>query len=139
MRELHLSETVKIHPPVPTDSIPELLAEADLGVVPKRANSFGNEAYSTKIMEFMSQGLPVVVSRTKIDTFYFTENDVRFFESENVEDLANAMLEVAANPGLRKRLAASGYRYIAENGWGKKKTQYLALMDGLICGDKNQP
>lgn len=134
VKELHLSDSVQIHPPVPTERIPELLAEADLGVVPKRANSFGNEAYSTKIMEFMSQGLPVVVSRTKIDSFYFTENEVRFFESENVEDLANAMLEVASNPGLRKRLAANGYRYVAENGWGKKKTEYLALVDGLIEG-----
>jgi phosphoribosylanthranilate isomerase len=30
-----------------------IVANADLGIVPKRADSFGNEAYSTKIMEFM--------------------------------------------------------------------------------------
>lgn len=138
VEELHLTGRVQINPPVGTDRIPELLAEADLGVVPKRANSFGNEAYSTKIMEFMSQGLPVVVSRTKIDSFYFTDKEVRFFESENVEDLANAMFEVASDPGLRKRLIANGFRYVGENGWGQKKTEYLALVDGLIGGDGKQ-
>jgi glycosyltransferase involved in cell wall biosynthesis len=138
VKELHLSDKVKLNSSVPTDRIPALLAEADLGVVPKRANSFGNEAYSTKIMEFMSQGLPVVVSRTKIDSFYFTENEVRFFESENVEDLAKAMLEVVSDEALTKRLVSNGYRYVAENGWGKKKIEYLALVDGLIAGRDKQ-
>ena len=66
------------------------LANADLGVVPKRADSFGNEAYSTKIMEFMSLGVPVVVSSTKIDRFYFDDSVVRFFESGNADALATA-------------------------------------------------
>ncbi len=35
---------------------------ADLGVVPKRAEGFGNEAFSTKILEFMACGVPVLVS-----------------------------------------------------------------------------
>jgi glycosyltransferase involved in cell wall biosynthesis len=58
---LGLNGSVKIFEGVPIDQIAGVIANSDLGVVPKRADSFGNEAYSTKIMEFMSQGVPVVV------------------------------------------------------------------------------
>ena len=78
------------------------MSGADLGIVPKRANSFGNEAYSTKIMEFMSLGVPMVVSDTKSDRYYFDDSVVRFFESGNPEVLLfrngdGAMVAVLAN------------------------------------------
>ncbi len=55
-RELGLTEKVRFFNPLPVSLIAEAMSKADLGVVPKRADSFGNEAYSTKIMEFMCFG-----------------------------------------------------------------------------------
>ena len=86
--ELGLDGKVRFFDPIPVRSIVEVMANADLGVVPKRADSFGNKAYSTKSMEFMSLGIPVVVSNTKIDRYYFRQFMVRFFESGNVAALA---------------------------------------------------
>ena len=45
--------------------IAEVMANADLGIVPKRNDPFGGEAFSTKILEFMSLGIPIVVIRNK--------------------------------------------------------------------------
>jgi len=42
---------------------------ADLGIVPKRKDNFGNEAFSTKILEFMAMSVPVIVSDTMVDKF----------------------------------------------------------------------
>jgi glycosyltransferase involved in cell wall biosynthesis/peptidoglycan/xylan/chitin deacetylase (PgdA/CDA1 family) len=128
---LGLSDCVKFCGSVSLDHIADVIANADLGVVPKRADSFGNEAYSTKIMEFMSQGVPVVVSQTKVDTYYFDAKTVHFFPSGDSRALADAILEVATNEDLRRTLIARGYEYVERNGWGRKKQEYIDLVDSL--------
>jgi glycosyltransferase involved in cell wall biosynthesis len=130
-KRLGLNGSVKFCGGVSFDQIPQVIANADLGIVPKRADSFGNEAYSTKIMEFMSQGVPVVVSKTKIDSFYFDEGTVHFFPSGNSQSMAAAMLDVIENNHLRETLVAGGYDYVERNGWQRKKQDYLNLVDSL--------
>jgi glycosyltransferase involved in cell wall biosynthesis len=132
-RELGLEEKVRFYEPLPVRKIAEIMAEADLGVVPKRADSFGNEAYSTKIMEFMSIGVPVVVSSTKIDRYYFDDSVVRFFESGNSDALAEAMLEVFRNADLCKQMVSRGLDYACANSWEHRKSEYLRLVDTLLC------
>jgi glycosyltransferase involved in cell wall biosynthesis len=128
---LGLNGRVKFCGGVPFDKIADVIANADLGVVPKRADSFGNEAYSTKIMEFMSQGIPVVVSRTKIDTFYFEENVVHFFSSGDSYAMARAVMDIVESKPLREKLAAKGLEYADLNSWDRKKYDYLSLVDSL--------
>jgi len=131
-RELGLTEQVRFFDPRPVSEIAEVMAQADLGVVPKRADSFGNEAYSTKIMEFMSLGVPVVASSTKIDRFYFNDSVVRFFESGNPAALAEAVVEVLQKDGLRRHLISNGLDYAEQNSWQHRQHAYLELVDALI-------
>ena len=135
-RELGLTETVRFFDPRPVSEIAEVMSQADLGVVPKRADSFGNEAYSTKIMEFLSLGVPMVVSSTKIDRFYFNDSVVRFFESGNPAALAEAIVEVLQNDELRRRMIANALVYAEQNSWQRRKGDYLELVDALI---ENRP
>ncbi len=130
--DLGLEKKVLFFPPRPVREIAEIMANADLGVVPKRANSFGNEAYSTKIMEFLSLGVPMVVSETRIDRFYFNDSVVRFFESGNEAQLADAMIELLTNPELRARQIANALEYARQNSWDTRKSDYLRLVDGLV-------
>ncbi len=130
--ETGLTDQLVIHGMVPTAEIANVMANADLGVVPKRASSeFGNEAASTKIMEFMSLGVPLIVSRTKVDQYYHDGSQVRFFESENVNELAGAMLELWNNAGLRRELVAGATKHVELNSWSQKKFDYLQLVDNL--------
>jgi hypothetical protein len=85
-------------------------------------------------MEFMSQGVPAVISRTAIDSYYFDENEVRFCESENAVSFAAGMVEVLTDERLRERLIRNAFKYVAGNHWGSKKQEYLDLVEGLTNG-----
>jgi glycosyltransferase involved in cell wall biosynthesis len=132
--ELHLNGQLRFFDTLRLRDIAGVMANADLGVVPKRADSFGNEAYSTKIMEFMSVGVPVVISNTKVDRHYFDDSVVRFFESGNVDALAEAMLDLLKQPNLRQQMAARASQYAERNCWNVRRGDYLSLVDGLISG-----
>jgi glycosyltransferase involved in cell wall biosynthesis len=134
--ELGLKNRVRFFEPLRIRQIADVMADADLGVVPKRADSFGNEAYSTKIMEFMSVGVPVVISNTKIDRFYFNDSVVKFFESGNVDALANGMLELLNNSSLRDEMVKRASHYVTENSWEVRKSDYLALVDSICLGSR---
>lgn len=130
-KSLGLEEKVLFLPLVPVEEVPQILVNADLGVVPKRVDSFGNQAYSTKIMEFMSQGVPVVISRTAIDSYYFDEDVVRFCDSGDVEGFAAAMAELLTDQSLRDAMVQKALHYVSLNHWGIKEQEYLSLIDRL--------
>ncbi len=129
--ELELDGSVRFFKPTSVREIAAIMAQADLGVVPKRADSFGNEAYSTKIMEFMAVGVPVVVSNTKVDRHYFDESVVRFFESGDSDALAQKMLELLRNPDLRREMTARALEYASRNSWQRRKSDYLEIVDSI--------
>jgi glycosyltransferase involved in cell wall biosynthesis len=134
-KELDLTGSVRFFEPLAIRKIAHVMAAAGLGVVPKRADSFGNEASSTKIMEFMSLGVPVVVSNTKVERYYLNDSVVRFFESGNVQELAEAMHDVLTNRELRSGMVKRAFEYASRNSWQNRKSEYFALVDAL-CSRK---
>lgn len=124
---------------LPSQKLADIVASSDVAVVPKRSNSvFGTEAASTKIMEFMSVGIPVIVSRTKIDTLIHSDSTVRFFDSDDPDNLAHAILCLYRNPAQRRQLRTNALAYVSENRWEKKKSDYLAIVDRLVAeGHRN--
>ena len=131
IEELSLQGRVVIREPVPLIEVPGLIENADLGIVPKRKDCFANEAFSTKILEFMIMGIPVIVSDTKIDRYYFDESVLKFFRGHDEKDLAECMLELIRDPEVRARLSSNALKFVADKGWDVKKTEYLDLVDRL--------
>src|SRR4029077_8625637 len=110
IEQLQLENRVLLRERIPLREIPAVIETAKLGVVPKRKDNFGNEAFSTKILEFMAMGVPVVVADTMIDKFYFDSSTVTFFRSGDADDLARCMLEMIENPVARQRQVQNASR-----------------------------
>ncbi len=130
-RQLGLNGAVRFFDPIRSQEIAALMANADLAVVPKRADSFGNEAHSTKILEFMALGIPVVASETKIDRETYNESIICFFKSGNPDSLAAAMSKVLGDASLRQRMTHRAAEFAKQNCWAEHEADYLRLVDGL--------
>jgi glycosyltransferase involved in cell wall biosynthesis len=129
--QLGLDDRVLLKGFLPLNEIVKKMANSDLGVVPKRNDPFGGEAFSTKTLEFMSLGVPIIVSRTKIDEYYFNESIVTFFNPDDEKDLAEQMLLAIQNKNLRKKQTKNAIEFIKYNNWDVKKHVYLDLVDSL--------
>jgi glycosyltransferase involved in cell wall biosynthesis len=134
--DLGLVGTVLFHGYVDIKEISYETTQSDLGIVPKRNSLFGGQAFSTKIMEFMAAEIPVVVSGTEIDRYYFSDGQVLFFEPENADDLAEKIMEVMNNAEIRKALVEKGREYMLLNRWQEKATLYLDIVDSVIGSGK---
>lgn len=134
VKTLHLENRVFFHKPIALREMAPVIARADVGIVPKRSDNFGNEAFSTKILEFMAVGVPVVVADTMVDKYYFDDSVVHFFQAGNEEDLACRMLELIQNPERRRLQAEKASRFVNKHDWTARKHEYLELVDGMVAG-----
>jgi glycosyltransferase involved in cell wall biosynthesis len=127
-----LGDHVKLMARVPLHEISGLMAAADVGVVPKRADGFGNEAFSTKILEFMACDVPVVVSRTQIDAHYFDDTVVRFFASGQAADLGAALLEMYQHRSNGQDRIRAAREFAVRHSWQERVVDYRGLIESLL-------
>jgi glycosyltransferase involved in cell wall biosynthesis len=80
----------------------------------------------------MSVGVPVVVSDTKIDQYYFNDSVVRFFKDGDEEDLAEAILFMINHPEARQQQAHNASEFVRTYDWDVNKSTYLGLVDSLV-------
>jgi glycosyltransferase involved in cell wall biosynthesis len=132
--ELHLEDRVFLKGIVPLDQISSVIAGSDLGIVPKRSNAFGDEAFSTKTLEFMTVGVPLIVPNTTIDSYYFDDSLVTFFKANDEASLADAMLRVVKNPVLRRHHVENSLEFVKKFTWDSNRAGYLDLVDFLVNG-----
>lgn len=134
INELHLEETVLLKPAVNHDKLASVFYEADIGIVPKRPGVFSSEAFSTKILEFMAAGIPIVASRTTIDEYYFDDSMVAFFEGENFQDMAEQVLRLYKQPQTVTAMVQKCLEFTKRNNWNVRKTMFLEIADALQGG-----
>lgn len=133
IQKLNLQERVLLLGSRSLNEIAAIMENCDLGVVAKRSDCFGNEAFSTKIFEFMSLDVPVVVPNTLIDTYYFDDSVVRFFQANNEQSLADAMLDMIEHREARCEMVRNARKFIQAYTWDKNRSIYLNLVDSMVA------
>jgi glycosyltransferase involved in cell wall biosynthesis len=130
--ELGLGDGIRIHPSKNIHELVEIYKTADIGVVPKRGGFFASEAFSSKILDFMASGIPIIASRTTVDELYFNDSQIMFFEPENFGDLARCIVTLYRDPNRRMLLSENGKRYAEQNNWDVKKKVFLEAVKSIV-------
>ncbi|HEX6289303.1 MAG TPA: glycosyltransferase family 4 protein [Herpetosiphonaceae bacterium] len=133
--ELGLHEHVRFSTQfVPTPQMPQLIRQADVGIVPYRQDVFTDGILPTKLMEYAALGVPAIAARTSAIAAYFDDTMVQFFTPGDVEDLARCITLLYHD---RQRLAAfvrHADQFNQRYNWATVSAGYVSLVEQLHRG-----
>lgn len=98
----------------------EAYASADIFAFPSITETFGNV-----VLEAMASGVAVIAPDIGATTEYATVECARQFSAKDPESLAAAILQLAADTGVRSQLATAGLATARSRTWD-------AVFDGLV-------
>lgn len=104
------------------------VAPANCGVIPNRASTLNRFALSSKLFEYVSLGIPVVVARLETLAAHFGPDEVTFFAPGSADGLAEAILWVAEHPDEARAKAQRAKERAREYSWHSNRDRYLALL-----------
>ncbi len=134
-RELGLDGTVRFSGRfVPMEELRNRIPEAHLGLVTLLYDSVTRHMLPTKLLEYVSIGLPAIVARTETIQAYFDDSMVRFYTPGDHEELARHIVNLYHNPEEREQLVKNAGRFNSEYSWERQKQDYYHLIDSLAAG-----
>jgi glycosyltransferase involved in cell wall biosynthesis len=127
------TDRVSLHGRVPLDELPGHLAAADLALVPTRPEPYLAYSLSTKLLEAVAMGVPVIASDLRTIRRHFDGNAIRFVPGGDPAALAAAIEDLDADPAAAALQAAEAQRQAVPYAWTTQKAHYLAIVDGLLA------
>jgi glycosyltransferase involved in cell wall biosynthesis len=130
---------IRFFPTQPAAWMPQVLGAFDIALVPLKRHALFKGALPSKMFEAMGAAIPVICS-VDGEAREIIENSRGgiYVEPENSDRMAQAVLELYRDPGLRKSLGENGRRYVADH-YCRSKTakQFEELL--LPAGSRVQP
>ncbi|NNG00353.1 MAG: glycosyltransferase [Desulfobacteraceae bacterium] len=82
---------INIHGPYPYHSVPDLLSQYDIGILPFPDVPKMNVSSAIKMFEYMAAGMPVLATRIQAHTNVFKDMEFVFWCAETPESMAKAI------------------------------------------------
>ncbi|HEY6907490.1 MAG TPA: glycosyltransferase family 4 protein [Ignavibacteriaceae bacterium] len=126
--ELQLTECVEFNGLIPREKIPEIIYKSDVGIIPYPNTDYMNLALPTKAFEYISSGLPVIISRLNDFSLLFPENSVQYIDNVSSQEIAEAVFYLSNNPDIRKNQVENALKKLQFISGEMMKQRYLNLV-----------
>ncbi|MCK4526573.1 glycosyltransferase, partial [candidate division WOR-3 bacterium] len=93
---------------------------------------YTNYMLPVKLLEYVTMKIPVIASQIKTIEYYFDSSQVRYFEPEDENSLAKAILDMYYNPSKRKTYSENASRFEKKYNWEQQKRIYFRLVKKLL-------
>jgi glycosyltransferase involved in cell wall biosynthesis/peptidoglycan/xylan/chitin deacetylase (PgdA/CDA1 family) len=107
VEQLELSAHTQFVGWVQASELPAYIASVDICVAPEPSNSYNDRSTMIKIMEYMSEGKPIVAFDLP-EHRYSAQNAALYVEPNDELKFAEAIAELMNDPGRRKQMGAFG-------------------------------
>ncbi len=114
------------------ESIAQMIQGASVGLIPNRRDVATDYMLPVKLLEYVHLGIPVITPRLLAIQYYFTPDQVEYYESGNVDELADCICRLYRDPSRRSELARNGSEFAKKFRWELLKEELYKVVDDAV-------
>jgi len=117
---------------LPSDKMREEALNASVLILPPLKNIYSDLFYTIKLIETIGMRIPVIATRLNTYKTYYREDSLFYFDSGNLEELEEKILEVFYNKELVKQKTQNAFEDYNKVGYPIMKERYLEIINSLL-------
>ncbi len=127
---------VTFESPITQPALATRLIRFHAGVVPTRLNGMTRYSLSTKLLEYVHLGIPVLAARLPSYERYFHDDALWYWNPDDLADLARVIQQFAhASDSERAARVQRAREAIVELAWPRQRDTLLGAYAGLLTGE----
>jgi glycosyltransferase involved in cell wall biosynthesis len=132
VRRTGTGNRVHLHGRVPLEELPDLLAASDIGLVPTLPEPYADYSLSTKLLEYVVMGVPIIATDLATFRHHFTDQAISYVRSADPSAIASAIRAAVADPARMSSQADEARRQYRPYRWELQRKRYLAIVGSLV-------
>ncbi|HWP47307.1 MAG TPA: glycosyltransferase family 4 protein [Candidatus Limnocylindrales bacterium] len=111
----------------------ERLSTASVCILPPKKDIYSDLYYSLKLTEMIYLKIPVIATKLKTYLYYFPEDCVIYFDSDDADQLAEKIVFVYRYPSEVRKFTENAFNRYQAYKWEIMRARYIKLINSLIC------
>lgn len=115
------------------ESIAQMIQGASVGLIPNRRDVATDYMLPVKLLEYVHLGIPVIAPRLLAIQYYFTPDQVAYYEPGDVDELADCICHLYTDTEKRAELVRNSAAFAEKFHWETLKEELYKVVDGLVA------